>query len=443
VIAGVAPRFVRRRAAAQRFGDARANLQRWHSRDAQAIAAHQLERLRAVWADVVEHVPYYRRLVERGDAPARIASLAQFFDRVPLLRRDDIVSAPNLFVRTDRPADAHMVTAGSTGNPLRFGVFAEEARPPAADLLTGRMANGLEEDDRIFLLWGHSHLLGTGLNGVRRHGVRKLKDWALGYRRSDAYRLDPASARSHMRAILDFRPQVLIGYSNALDLLVRHNLDLRDQARALQMKFVVATAEVLPAPDTRSLLEDFFGCPLAMEYGGVEFGAVAHSDPAGGYRVYWWDILLEAIDEGGSEALPAVVTALYPRYFPVIRYVNGDEIAGPLRLAGGSVIAFDEVKGRHHDIVRLPDGTVVHSVSLFHCIHQEPGVYNIQLVLEPSGIRILIVAGQPDQGMIDRIRHRLRSLGVRLSEAPIEVVPDLVTNRAGKRRWIVDRRTDG
>lgn len=435
-----APRFLRRRTTAGRVAAARANMPRWHSPDPDVVAAHHLQRVRAVWADVVRNVPYYQRLVAERAAPPTIESLAQFFQAVPLLRREDIMAAPELFVRTDRPADAHLVTAGSTGNPLRFGVYHDESGPPADDLMTGRMANGLEEGDRIFLLWGHSHLLGTGIRGVRKHGVRKFKDWALGYCRSDAYRLDPESARAHMRAILRFRPQVLIGYSIALDLLVRQSADRRADARALGLKFVVATAEVLPSPDTRAMLEDFFGCPLAMEYGGVEFGAVAHTVPAGGYRVYWWNILAEAIESATAAAAPAAITALYPRCFPIVRYLNGDELAGARRVAGGSVIAFDEVKGRHHDVVRLEDGTVVHSVSLFHCIHQEPGVYNIQLVLEPRAIRLLIVAADRDPAMIERIRHRLRSLGPALAAAPIEVVPDLVTNRAGKRRWIVDRR---
>lgn len=435
-----APRVVRRTVASRRFDAARRNVTRWLSPDAGSVASVQLERLRAAWSDVVANVPYYARLVSRGEAPPWIESLSAFARDVPPLRRQDVMAAPELFVRTDRPPDSHSMTAGSTGNPLRFGVYRGESAPALADMLTARLANGLEEDDRVFLLWGHSHLLGTGARGLRKHAVRKVKDWMLGYRRADAYRLDAASARSHMQAIIGFRPQVLIAYSNALDLLVRHNTALRAEARTLGLRFVVATAEVLPHPETRRIVEDFFGCPLAMEYGGVDFGAVAHTDREGIYRVYWWDVLVEMLHESADGAFPVTVTALYPRCFPVMRYVTGDEIAGPQQIPDGPVIAFDEVRGRHNDVVRLGDGTTIHSVALFHSIHQEAGVYSIQLVVEPDTPRLLLVADDHDPAMLGRIRRRLASLSPVLAAAPIDVVPDLVTNRAGKRRWIVDRR---
>ena len=440
VIASVAPRFVRRRIIGRRVETAAQDLRRWRSADAREIAAQQLQGVRAVWADAVNHVPYYKRLVVERAAPRVIESLAQFATAVPPLRREDLQASPELFVRTDRAPEGHRMTAGSTGTPLRIGVFREEAERSGSDLLTGRMANGLEATDRIFLLWGHAHLLGTGALGLGRHLVRACKDWMVGYRRCDAYKLDPASARAHMDALVDFRPQMVLGYSTAVDLLVRHNAGRRAEARALGLKFVVATGEVLPAEDSRRIIEDFFGCPLAMEYGGVEFGAVAHTVPSEGYRVYWWNMLVEAVDGDGSGGGRAALTALYPRYVPLIRYLNGDEIAGIQRVGDGSVVAFNEVKGRHHDAVRLDDGTLVHSMALFHCIHQEAGVYNIQLALETDATRILLVADGRDEAMLARIRHRLRSLGPALAEAPIELVPDLVTNRAGKRRWIVDRR---
>jgi phenylacetate-coenzyme A ligase PaaK-like adenylate-forming protein len=442
VIASVAPSFLRRRVLAGRLRTAAENLRRWDSTGSADIGLHQLRRLRAVWSDAVTHVPYYQRLVAGRAAPPSIESLEQFFADVPPLHRQDIIASPELFVRTDRTPDEYRMTAGSTGNPLRIGVFDEEAGPPASDVLTGRMANGLESGDRIFLLWGHAHLLGTGIRGAGRHAVRQCKDWLVGYHRSDAYKLDPASARAHMDALVGAEPQILLGYSTAVDLLVRHNADRHAEARALGLKCVVVTGEMLPADDSRRVIEHFFGCPLACEYGGVEFGAVAHTVPSSVYRVYWWNMLVEAIDGENPRDGRAAVTALYPRYLPLVRYLHGDELSGVHRLPAGSVVAFDEVKGRHHDAVRFDEGTVVHSMALFHCIHQEPGVYNIQLVLEPAATRILLVSDRHDEALLARIRRRLRSLGPALAEASIELVPDLVTNRAGKRRWIVDRRRE-
>jgi hypothetical protein len=40
-----------------------------------------------------------------------------------------------------------------------------------------------------------------------------------------------------------------------------------------------------------------------------------------------------------------------------------------------------------------------------------------------------------------RIRTRLATVHPELKKVPIDYVPDLQTNAAGKRRWIVDERT--
>jgi phenylacetate-coenzyme A ligase PaaK-like adenylate-forming protein len=189
-------------------------------------------------------------------------------------------------------------------------------------------------------------------------------------------------------------------------------------------------------------MENFFGCPFVMEYGGVEFGTVAHNTPAQPYRVYWWDSVMETLPEAGTaapDARPVAVTPIHPRYFPLIRYRNGDEIRGAEGF-GGAVTRFSEVCGRHNDAVELGDGSSVHSVGLFHCIHQEPRVYNIQLVLERAGLRLLLVADEADPGIAGRIRRRLLDLNPALESCKIEFVGDLVTNRAGKRRWVVDNR---
>lgn len=93
-------------------------------------------------------------------------------------------------------------------------------------------------------------------------------------------------------------------------------------------------------------------------------------------------------------------------------------------------------------MVVLADGTSVHSVAVFHCIHQEAGVLNIQMILEDEGPRILLVtrAGY-DVEVEDRIRRRLAQVSSVLGRAKIETVVDVEVSRAGKRRWFVDKRT--
>ncbi len=133
------------------------------------------------------------------------------------------------------------------------------------------------------------------------------------------------------------------------------------------------------------------------------------------------------------------MTALYPRYLPLFRYDTGDEVSLPSTGNYGQVLRFERLEGRHHDVVVLEDGMAIHSMGLFHCIHQESNVANIQMTLDQNGIRILLI-GEPDEGATNRIRRRLADLAPSLSNCRIDYVEDIQTNIAGKRRWIIDRR---
>jgi hypothetical protein len=93
-------------------------------------------------------------------------------------------------------------------------------------------------------------------------------------------------------------------------------------------------------------------------------------------------------------------------------------------------------------MITLNHESVVHSVAIMHCIHQEPAVLNIQLVLENQGTRLrLVTAAGYDQNVERRIRQRLGQIAPELSETVFERVTDVETSRAGKRRWFLDKRS--
>jgi phenylacetate-coenzyme A ligase PaaK-like adenylate-forming protein len=295
----------------------------------------------------------------------------------------------------------------------------------------------------MFLIWGHSHLLGTGARGKFNHVKRQLADRLLGYRRVDAYRLSPQICAEYAEALIAFQPLAVISYASALDMFARHTERYRDRFRALRVRFVLSTAEPAPQPDTVSRLEDLFDCPVVEEYGGAEFGQVAFKRGASPFDAYSDLNFVEAIPSAAEDgAEQAVVTALYDRYVPLIRYAVGDALRGCERLAHGHVRRFDAVAGRINDVITLDGGVAIHSVAFFHCVHQEDQVRAIQLVVDDAGIELRLIAGGHDRpGMEARIRRRLAQVHQALGQARFSYVDDLLTTRAGKRRWFVDQRT--
>lgn len=411
--------------------------------DATEWSRRQLEALIRVWVDAVHDLPYYGSLVASGRAPANIRSWADV-QSLPVLTRQHLQDRPAEFLRRSGPPDSFIKTAGSTGTPLRIGLNQVERDVMRVVKLAEWQTFGYTPSSRLFLIWGHAHLLGTGLAGRVNHWQRRLADAFLGYRRVDAYRLNRASCEAYAEALVRFRPLGLIGYASALDLFARYTTAFRDRFRALGVRFVLATAEAPPRPDTVALLEDLFGCPVVQEYGGAEFGQVAFKTGAAPFEVYS-DLNYVECEPPGDDAPDehaVLLTSLYQRYVPLIRYQVGDAVVGPVRQAHGHVARFEAVGGRVNDVIHLDGGDAIHSVAIFHCIHQEGSVYNIQMVLRDDGIEISLVASVADPAAMEaRIRARLAQVHPALARARFTYREDLQTTRAGKRRWFVDHRT--
>jgi phenylacetate-CoA ligase len=402
---------------------------------------HQLACVKKIWADVITDIPYYSDLVAAGEAPAAINTWDDF-RRIPVLTRQHLQSKPELFFRRSRRPQGFVMTAGSTGVPLCLG-----ADQPYRDLmrvvkLAAWMDFGYTASSRLFLIWGHAHLLGTGFKGRLNHWKRKLADAFLGYERVDAYRLNRAMCHKYAGRLIRHRPLGVIGYASALDLFARYNQGFREQFRGLGVKFVLSTAEPMPNADTQALLEDLFNCPVVQEYGGAEFGQVAFKVGMKDFEVYSDLVYLEALGADDVDDSTLVLTTLNQRYVPLIRYANGDALHNANKLPNGHVYSFESIMGRRNDEILFDDGTSVHSVAIFHCIHQESSVKSIQMVVRDDGFELLLVVNtDEDAGMTSRIRRRLSQVHPLLASAKITHAEDVMTNRAGKRRWFVDLRT--
>lgn len=416
--------------------------------DEVTLARNQLMAVQRVWQDATADIPYYAGLVRDKLAPA-VISTWEDFRQIPYLKRQVIQDHPELFVRRSRASAGYCTTAGSTGTPLKIGMDQAERDTMRIVKMAEWQRFGYKPDSRLFLIWGHSHLLGTGWRGRVNHLRRKAADCFMGYKRVDAYRMAPADCRRYAAELIKYRPLGVVGYASALDMFATHVAEQRNELRNLAVKFVMMTAESLPRPESHALLADTFGCPVVQEYGGVEFGQVAFEVGHGPFEVYSDLNYLEALVSGddGSSDLALIVTTLYPRYLPLIRYEVGDACRNPDLMPNGHVRRFSRLAGRVNDQIVLSNGAAVHSVAIFHCIHQEAAVLNIQMRLTDLGITINLLASNRHEERKDEIVHRVRArlmhVHPELGRATIEWADDLQTNRAGKRRWFVDERTVG
>lgn len=402
----------------------------------------QFARIQENWLDATRDVPYYKELVQNKSAPNVLKNWQDFFD-LPILSKQVIQNNPGLFTRISRKPSSFITTAGSTGTPLKLGVDRKEQKLMEVVKISEWIKYNYNLRSRLFLIWGHPHLLGSGLKKHVNQVKRKLGDSIYGYKRVDAFHLDKDHARYYGDLLLGWKPIGVIGYASALDLFVRHNMWRAKDFGALGVRFVLSTTEMAPRPDTFDLIQQFFNCPVVQEYGGAEAGQIAFADEPNMFRVYS-DLNFVELDPGsrGNDSQSILVTSLYPRYIPLFRYQIGDEIQGAVLGPEKQVSSFQRLVGRVNDVIKLESGASIHSVAVFHCIHHEPSVLNIQMVLRDDFIEIILVSTKRGDTEVEkRIMKKLTNLHPSLGNARICYADDLQTNRAGKRRWFIDLRS--
>lgn len=396
--------------------------------------AVQLEALNRSWGESLSLSPWARALREQLDLPDRFADWREFEARVPILGKAELRAAVEAGSRGAMPKSQWRSTGGTTAQPFRFPVFESETRIASLDIWLGRQRLGVGVGDRLFLIWGHSHLFGSGLRGRLNAWKRQLSDFALGYTRWSAYRLSQDDLRKAGEALLASRARYVIGYSSALDRFARVNEDRAEDFAKLGLKTVIATAEGFPRADSRDLISRVLGCPVAMEYGCVETGPMAYEQPGAGYDVFWRHHRLELDAEGA-----VVVTSLFPRALPLLRYRVGDLAVSDE--AGPGLVHVSAIGGRCNDAVPLPDGAPIHSEAFTHAVRDTPGLLAYQIVRHGPGAwpSIRYEAGAAIAGEAeDALRRRLGLIAPGLEGIRLEKVAALPASVAGKHRMVVD-----
>jgi len=397
------------------------------------ISDWQLEQFNRLWPDVCRRMPYFNRLQKQNDLPSAFSSWADFSKKTPFLERRNLHKDHSLLVSLGKKSEYWRTTGGSTEEPVQIPAWNSEKEHARRDSKEARAWFGVESCDRLFLIWGHSHLLGRGIQRYWNRSTRFLKDQWLGYRRYSAYDLSEEGLRKAAKSLLNFKPKYVLGYSVALDRFARINQDLSSKFHKLCLKVVIATAESFPRPESPQLIREVFGSPVAMEYGAVETGPMAHQDSTGIYRVFWKHFFLEAIlSPEITGAYELLVTTLYPRYFPLVRYRIGDLILkgeGP----DYSLQTFKAVIGRCNDLVYLKNDKVIHSEAFAHALKDTPSLLGYQVSQCNGEIKLIYLAKEPmAETAVNEIRRRLTLIHTELGSISLERVEHLHQTLAGK-----------
>lgn len=404
------------------------------------IENYQLQEFNNQWSSIQENVPFYKELVKEKKVPTKFENFEQLRS-LPIVEREDISSNINLFTNTEKQPDTWGTTGGSTGNPLQFPKWSSENSYAEPSVWYVRSFYNITRSDKMFRLWGHSHTMGKGLSRIKNKIIFGIGLPLIGYKRFSAYDLSEEKLKEAGEEILKFKPKYIIGYSKALYMLAKANKERKKEFHKLKLKAVLGAAEGYERTEDREFVAEVFGCPAGLQYAAMETNYIAQTHPDGMYKALWKNNIIECVDEEGhpAETGRILLTSLYPRAFPLVRYELGDIISG-CQKDNNSVYSFKEIKGRDNDFLMLDDETPIHSEGITHAIKFSDKISAYQIRYTKDNIYTIYIRSNEkvNDNDVSEIRKRLGQVDTRLSQLQIKQVDELKQTLAGKTNWLME-----
>lgn len=391
------------------------------------IINYQVGRFNEIWKNAYTNIPFYKQWKENNGLPDKIKHISEL-QQWPILTKKDLTNGSKILLR-EKPPKSYVITSGSTGIPLKLPAWHDTQA--TINMWIGRAANGITPEVKTFLIWGHHHLYGTGINRVKNRFIRIVKDYILGYKRVSAYDTSIKAMQMAYKKFEEYKPDFFIGYSSSTLAFVRCN---KGCCISSPPKSVLCTAGPLTTKEKQEIRE-FFHAPLCMEYGSVECGVMAYSvKDCSYYNVFWNTHIIQGVKDDVGK-VKNIVTTINEKYFPLIRYDIGDYLDVDDNTDLSSVLKINEVVGRPTDIITLKNGTSFFAMLIEACVEHIEGIISHQLIVKDSQLEILLVACRElSKEDFDSVRLKLNAVVPNLKNYPISIkqVNELNKNRGGK-----------
>jgi phenylacetate-CoA ligase len=416
------------------------NRTQWASAD--RMRGLQARRLREIVAQAHAHSPFYRRKLDAaGVSPREIQSVDDLV-RLPVLTRREAEDNAHEITSTNASSfrARRSSTSGSSGSRLEF----------LRDRST--LSIGYAALSR-FLGW-HGIPFGHRIADFRifRDAAGAVDSTSVlhhspGMRRLDLNltNTDPGNRARVADALAGFKPDVIkVSSPTWMAFLSMYLLEHKEIK--IRPRLVVAGCERL-FPEQRDLIAQAFQAPVAEFFGNEEFvifaGDCEHSRLHLAAEMGVVEILVDRRRCPPDTEGDVVVTSLWNRAFPFIRYGLGD--LGLIRAdrcpCGRTLPVWRIIGGRERDLLATPDGYVYLPVNVTGTPRWRGKVAAIRFYQENRREVVVQVVRGPDfaeadaAALGDDLTEHLRGL-LRVS---LQFVDGLEQTAGGKYRMVVSR----
>ena len=256
-------------------------------------------------------------------------------------------------------------TSGSSGTPL---IFAKDKYTHAlswAVFIDRYSWFGIDATSSK-----QARFYGIPISGLGYYKER-LKDFLGNRFRFSVFDLSEKQLQKNIERFGQTKFKYINGYTSAIvqfaKYLERKDLILSEICPSLVA--CIVTAEML-FEDDKTLLEKQLGIPILNEYGSAELSLIAFNDSKNQWLVNNEDLFIEILDDNNNP-LPngqkgkIVVTSLYNRTHPFIRYELGDTGTLDEKSTFRKPI-LKSLTGRTSDIVILPSGKTAAGLTFYY-----------------------------------------------------------------------------
>lgn len=255
-------------------------------------------------------------------------------------------------------------------------------------------------------------------------------------------RLDAADPIADTVAKLnEYQPAVLVAYASIARVLAHEQLAGRLK---IAPRAVMCASEAL-SPGSREIVQRAFSIEPFDVYAATETAGIASQCERHSMHLYEDLVITEVVDEHdhpvpiGTFGAKVLVTVLFSRTLPLIRYEMSDRVAlqaGDCS-CGRPYARVLGILGRTEDTLELPgEGGTTVSIhpNLFHDALDALPLRGWQVVEEELSIRVRVAADAADavpDDLAERIRRALRARGA-VADVVVDRVADVERTRAGK-----------
>jgi phenylacetate-CoA ligase len=212
----------------------------------------------------------------------------------------------------------------------------------------------------------------------------QLRKFASGKETLHCAVLTPAKMAEFRRRLLQFEPDVLYGYPDAMSHFARFLLD--EHLPAPQVRSVICTAEKL-TDRNRELLESVFGGEVfnlycTREHGCIGFECARHK----GFHVdigsLWLEIVKKGVSVPRGESGEIVITDFNNMAMPFIRNRIGDygRLAASACDCGCALPLLQQLEGRVTDTLYRADGSKIDGGLLTDVFIDTPEIKAMQII---------------------------------------------------------------